>query len=123
MAVDVITKSNKTNMNKTEAEYALVLEAMKRRGEILRYDYEGITLRWPVGDEIIKYTPDFLVFRKATAFTDDERILLVEIKGSFRKMPGIYERAVERFRHAQTYWPEFSFEMLQKKLGEWVRIH
>src|SRR3954463_6683231 len=31
-------------MNKTEAEYGRILEAMKSRGEIDHYAYEGITL-------------------------------------------------------------------------------
>ncbi len=32
-------------MNKTEAEFAMILQAQKRAGEILRYEFEGITLR------------------------------------------------------------------------------
>ena len=31
--------------------------------------------------------------------------------------------ALTRFRHAKTYWPEFTFEMWQKqKGGEWKQI-
>lgn len=108
--------------NKTEAEFALRLEAMKQAGEILRYEYEGITLRW----NGVRYTPDFVVFDKdfssrevnGRIFTN--RLRLIEIKGGFIK--GKYERAIERFKHARTYWPEFSFEMHQKKNGQWTRI-
>jgi len=104
-------------MNKTETEFALRIEAQKRAGEILRYEFEGITLRFAN----VKYTPDFVVTYvdqlqnvcwKATKF--------IEVKGAFIK--GNRERAVERFRHAKTYWPEFTFEMWQKKDGAWNQI-
>ncbi len=102
-------------MNKTEAEFALRLEARKRAGEILRYEFEGITLRFAN----VKYTPDFVVFH------DVDRLphiapTFIEVKGPFIK--GNRERAVERFRHAKTYWPEFAFEMWQKKEGSWNQI-
>ncbi len=110
-------------MNKTESEFALILEAQKRAGEILRYEFEGMTLRFAN----VKYTPDFVVLTKpsvdhlhATATYDTFPIRFIEVKGPFIK--GNRERAVERFRHAKTYWPEFSFEMWQKKDGVWTQI-
>lgn len=111
------------SMNRTEAEYALILEAMKRRGDILRYEYEGITLRWAE----IRYTPDFVVILTSERWKGKSRpfhlveIKFIEVKGGF--IGGKFERAVERFRHARTYWPEFQFEMMQKKKGIWTRIH
>jgi hypothetical protein len=45
---------------------------------------------------------------------------LVEVKGAFIK--GKFERAVERFRHARTAWPEFEFEMHQKQKGKWNQL-
>src|SRR6266436_6653522 len=54
------------NMNRTEKEFAVILEAMKRNGEILRYEYEGITLRWAG----IRYTPDFVVFNDVDSLLD-----------------------------------------------------
>lgn len=111
-------------MNMTESEYARILEAMKQRGEILRYEFEGITLRW----QGIKYTPDFLVFHcqtiecpSPTESTIFQHIKLIEIKGPFIK--GKYERAIERFRHARTYWPEFQFELHQKTRQGWKQIY
>ncbi len=104
-------------MNKTESEYALILEAQKRKGEILRYEFEGITLRFAN----VKYTPDFVVIE--SWYTKEKFpivIKFIEIKGPFIK--GNRERAVERFRHAKTYWPEFTFEMWQKKDGQWTQI-
>lgn len=120
-------KARRGKMNKTEAEYALILEAMKQKGDILRYEFEGITLRW----EGIKYTPDFVVFRPKTVEVElntcqsrdievAPEIVFIEIKGGF--VGGKFERAIERFRHARTYWPEMSFEMMQKKGGAWTRL-
>ena len=106
-------------MNKTESEFALILEAMKRKGEILRYEFEGITLRFAN----VKYTPDFVVFEE---WTDPPitacpfRVKFIEVKGPFIK--GNRERAVERFRHAKTYWPEFTFELHQKTRDGWRQL-
>lgn len=102
--------------NKTEAEFALRLEAMKRAGEILRYEYEGMTLRWAG----MRYTPDFVVFwrdiTESGIWTDG--IKLIEVKGGH-----IWDRDIVRFKGARAHWPEFSFEMHQKKAGQWKRIH
>ncbi len=114
-------------MNKTESEFALRLEAQKRAGEILRYEFEGITLRFAN----VKYTPDFVVFQrplyqidtetqKAKMIDGTEGIKFIEVKGPFIR--GNRERAVERFRHAKTYWPEFTFEMHQKTKDGWKQI-
>ncbi len=102
-------------MNKTESEFALRLEAQKRTGEILRYEFEGITLRFAN----VKYTPDFVVFWLED-ISQSTQIKFIEVKGPFIK--GNRERAVERFRHAKTYWPEFSFEMHQKTKDGWRQI-
>ncbi len=106
-------------MNKVESEFALILEAQKRSGQILRYEFEGITLRFAN----VKYTPDFVVFRLSDLRSNGwtrSGIKLIEVKGPF--IQGNRERAVERFRHAKTYWPAFSFEMWQKKDGAWTQI-
>jgi hypothetical protein len=121
-------------MNKTESEFALILEAQKRAGKILRYEFEGITLRW----QGIRYTPDFVIFSlrwqgirytpefvifdpslTTEGWTWRQPIRLIEIKGAWTG--GKFERAVERFRHARTYWPEFQFEMHQKTKQGWIQ--
>ncbi len=102
-------------MNKTESEFALILEEQKREGKILRYIFEGMTLRFAN----VKFTPDFVVFVGHSEF-DYGYPKFVEVKGPFIK--GNRERAVERFRHAKTYWPEFTFECWQKKDGQWTQI-
>jgi hypothetical protein len=119
-------------MNRTESEYALYLQALKSRGEILRYDFQGLTLRWQCGDDIIRYTPDFVVFvdgyNHTHLLSEDQSkpmswiIKLIEVKGGYRKMPGYLERAVERFRHARTFWPQFQFELHKKTKEGWKKI-
>jgi hypothetical protein len=115
-------------MNKTERDFALILESMKRRAEILRYEYEGITLRWAD----MRYTPDFVVFTnvmqmlrqmeviKPDQFTTVEwsGIKLIEVKGAH-----VWDRDIVRFKGARAFWPEFQFEMHQKVHGEWRRLH
>lgn len=98
--------------NKTEAEFALRLEAMKRNGEILRYEYEGITLRWAG----MRYTPDFVVFDRL--MYPYVQVRLIEVKGGH-----IWDRDIVRFKGARAHWPEFSFEMWQKTKQGWKRIH
>jgi len=108
-------------MNKTEREFSLILEAMKQNGEIDRYEFEGITLRFAG----VKYTPDFYVhftsFYSLCGGNDPRScVKFIEIKGGYTK--GKFERAIERFRHARTYYPEFLFEMHQKQKDGWKQI-
>lgn len=118
---------SKDEMNKTERDYSFILEARKRRGEIIEYRFQGMTLRWrdPQSGELMRYTADFVVWRKiiqAYARVPDATVLeLHEIKGGWIK--GKLERAIERFRHARTVHPMIHFEMHQKKGGQWQRIH
>jgi len=103
---------SRDRMNKTEREFGAILEAMKRGGEIVRYEYEGLSLRWSG----MRYTPDFVVIlgevqRMACG------IRLIEVKG-----PHIWDRDIVRFKGARAYWPEFAFEMWQKARGEWRRL-
>ncbi len=118
VAVNVAPRRGK--MNKIEAEFAMILESMKRKGEILRYEFEGITLRFAG----VKYTPDFVVLPMPVYNTETGgnvfSMKFVEVKGPWLK--GNRERAVERFRHAKTYWPEFTFELHQKTKDGWKQL-
>jgi hypothetical protein len=115
-------KPGRHGMNKTEAEFAMILEAMKRNGEILRYEFEGITLRFAN----VKYTPDFFVSVASVKSMETGHLRtfrhfkFIEVKGPFIR--GNRERAVERFRHAKTYWPEFTFELHQKSKDGWKQL-
>lgn len=102
-------------MNRSEREFSFILEAQKRKGDILRWEFEGITLRW----NGIKFTPDFVVFPSALAVSG--QIKFVEIKGPFCK--GKFERAIERFRHARTYYGDrFIFELHQRTRDGWRQL-
>jgi hypothetical protein len=81
-------KTNPTGMNKTEAEYALVLEAQKQAGEILDWGFEVLALKLADG---CRYTPDFLV-------TFPDRMECHETKGFMRDDAAVKLKVVaERF--------------------------
>jgi len=125
--------SKKMLMNKTESGFAQRLEIMKRNGEILRYDYQGMTLRWGVDEKTgdsMRYTPDFVVFKpktievelnsvQSTEIEVAPTIVLIEVKG-----PHIHYRqqAIARFKGCRAWWPEFQFEMWQKQKTGWKQI-
>lgn len=60
-------------MNKTEAEYAKILEARRACGKVLWYRFEGVTLK--LADNT-RYTPDFIVM------LDSGELEAHEVKGS-----------------------------------------
>lgn len=108
-------------MNKTETAFARILEARQRREEIVSFDREGITLRWPDG---MMYTGDFSVVTSLAPMgctTDTEgaaqRITIIEVKGAFLR-----EDALVKFRAARANWPLYRFEMWQLAGGEWAQI-
>lgn len=95
--------------NKTEAEFGLILEALKRKGDIIAYSYEGLSLRWGGG---MRYTPDWVVL------IEDAPIKLIECKGGY-----IYPQDMIRFKGCRAQWDgRFDFEMHQKREGTWQRI-
>ncbi len=59
-------------MNKTEAAYSGVLEALKQSGEVLWWAFEGMTFKLAEGS---RYTPDFNVMYP------DGRMEMHEVKG------------------------------------------
>ncbi len=115
------------SMNATEQEFWMILQEQKKRGEILRAEYEGISLKWGIDPDTGKgmwYRPDFLVFVKRVEFHDPDtnedmfyyRQKLVEVKGAH-----IWDRDIVRFKGARAYWPEFAFECWQKTKNGWKR--
>jgi hypothetical protein len=109
-------------MNKTESEFGMMLEAQKRKGEILRYEYQGITLRWGVdsktGDSM-RYTPDFIVIGNCYVSGYPVNVRIIEVKG-----PHIHyhQQAIARFKGCRSDWPEFQFEMWQRQKSGWKQI-
>lgn len=102
-------------MNKTEAAFAAILDARIKAGEIVSYEYEGMTLRWGTLDSI-KYTPDFTIF-EAIEGDGAVRIVFAETKGGH-----IWPKDMQKFKQARNEWPLFRFEMWQRKKGEWTQL-
>lgn len=91
-------------MNKTEAQHAWTLEAMKRTGEILDYRFDEIGFR--LGDNTFYY-PDFFV-------TFPDHFEIHEVKGGF-----IREDSLVKFQAAARLWPQFRWKMHQKTAQGW----
>ena len=95
-------------MNKTEAEYAGMLEARRLRGEVAWWRYEAITLK--LADNT-RYTPDFLVL------LPDGVLEIHETKGGYIREDGWLKLKV-----AAALFP-FRFFLCQKAAkkdgGEW----
>lgn len=119
----------KDRMNKTEKSFSQLLEAQKRKGEIIEWRFEGITLMWGIDEKTgipLRYTPDFWVIDNpflldgASAFNIVlSNIRLIEVKSAHIRNR---TAALLRFRGCRSDWPMFRFELHQKtKLG-WNRI-
>ncbi len=65
-------------MNKTEAEYSLLLNAQIDAGEIAAWWFEPFSLRlsWPPEGQPARYTPDFLILMV------DGTTIVVDVKGT-----------------------------------------
>ena len=112
-APDTARKGKKRReMNRTEAEFSRHLERKLLAGEIVSYDYEGMTLRF--GD--LKYTPDFVAIESVEG--EHVKIVFYEVKGGH-----IFDAGLVRWKAAKHNYPLFRFEMWQKKKGEWGQIH
>jgi hypothetical protein len=101
----------KPRMNRAEVEYALVLEAMKRRGDIVSWAFEAITLRLADG---CRYTPDFFVVVERLGGL---RLRFIEVKGKH-----IWDDAKVKWRVAKEQNPWAEWEMHQKTRDGWKRI-
>lgn len=99
----------RARMNKTESDFALILDGEKQAGRITRYIYEGLTLRWGDG---MRYTPDFVAFPSFPGAPP----MMIEVKGGH-----IWDRDIVRFKGAKASWPEFGFQMWQRKNGQWKK--
>ena len=68
----------KGKMNRTEQAYSQLLEARKRDGEILLFEFEPVSLvvSRPPASIAVRWTPDFLVLNA------DMTIDLIDVKGT-----------------------------------------
>ena len=90
MKLRVLGAQRAAGMNKTEGDYALILEARRAAGQIAAWRYEGLRLK--LGDGSY-YTADFALL------LPDGTLELHETKGFMR------EAARVRLRSAAAQWP------------------
>ena len=91
-------------MNKLEAAYGMLLEAQKRREEIVDWLYEPISLHLAKGSQ---YTPDFMVVM------NDGEVQFHETKGFMR------EAAFVRLKVAAAKFWHFRFFLVKSGKGGW----
>lgn len=89
-------------MNKQEQEYALMLEARKRAGEIHDWRFEALKLRLAKN---VFYTSDFLVIAA------DGGVECHEVKGHME------DDAAVKIKTVATQYPYFRFLLLRKERG------
>ncbi len=99
-------------MNKTEASYALFLEACLASGLIQWYDFEAVQLR--LADDN-RYTPDFLVV------ASDGTLELHEVKAFWKNKGGAgwKEDARLKCKFAAEHFPFVMKGVYQDPSGEW----
>lgn len=96
-------------MNKTEAEYALMLEVRKRAEGILYYGFEKVTLK--IGDDC-RYTPDFFVIMEGQ--DHETRLEFHEVKG-----PHMRDDSLVKLKAAATQFPWATFYLCRKTKDGW----
>jgi hypothetical protein len=102
--------------NQTEADMGMILEARRRRGEIVSAEFEAITLRW--GD--MEYTPDYFVIRQIAENHTEMgggpmvEIVYVEVKGGWK-----WEDSVVKFKAFRKAMQWARFEFWEKIDGRW----
>ena len=96
--------AKESDMNKTEARYANILELRKRAGEILDFRFEPFGLRLA---KTTYYHPDFLVVCPG-------HFEIHEVKGFWR------EDARAKIKVAAELFPWFKFLAVRSERGRWV---
>lgn len=90
-------------MNKTEAQYAALLDLYQKSGDILWYKFEGVKLR--LADRTF-YEPDFIVMR------NDGSLEIHEVKGFMQEDSNV------KIKVAADLYP-FKFLLIRKKGKLW----
>lgn len=93
-------------MNRTEAEYAGMLDQIKAAGHIIEYGFERVKLRLATG---AWYCPDFDIRHP------NGDVEFVEVKGGF-----IREASTVRLKVAAAQFSTCVFTLAQKKGKEWT---
>jgi len=99
-------------MNKTEEEYAEILQARRLTGEVIRFDFESMTFKLA---KDCRYTPDFSVWLA------DGSMQFIDCKGA----GPMDEKSRVKAKLAAELFPQFVFIIEQKQAkkngGGWVQ--
>ena len=112
-------------MNKSETEYAAILQERQDAGELKKFRFEDTTLRLTLGDgKQVRYTPDFRVME------NDDTITFVDVKPAWfskqaqRVILQPEEDAKIKIRVAADVFPEYRFRAVGKRPkkygGGWI---
>lgn len=113
---------HRREMNKLEGAFSRLLQARRHRGEIVSFEYEGLTLRWGDG---MRYTCDFKIVTSISApETENEgaatRVTLVEIKGAY-----CWKQDLVKYRAAAQHEPwrrVYRFEWWEQIDRVWQQV-
>jgi len=103
------TTPPKPIMNKTEAEYARILDA-----RCLDWEFESLKFRIGKAGKRCWYTPDFLVVVSSQGDCGHDNLEIHEVKGGF-----IRDDARVKLEAAARLYPQFRWIMAQKIVGKW----
>lgn len=95
-------------MNKTEREFSKILDKAARKGEIVRWQFEEVSLKIAPST---RYIPDFIAVLPTGAWQ------VFEIKGHLE------DDAAVKFKAAAEKYPEMSFHMLKRQRGQWITVY
>jgi hypothetical protein len=94
-------------MTNAELEFAVILEALKRTGEIQSYHFEVITLKLADG---CRYTPDFFIV------VSPGQLRFCEVKGAH-----IWEDSLVKFKVARQQFLWADWQLHQRSKHGWHR--
>jgi hypothetical protein len=95
-------------MNKTELEFSKILDKAQEDGDILRWQFEEVSLKIAPST---RYIPDFIAVLPSGYWQ------VFEIKGHLE------DDAAVKFKAAAEKYPEISFHMLKKQRGQWITVY
>lgn len=102
--------------SKLEYAYSQYLDALVHAGEIVRWQYEPMTLHLGGG---VKYKPDFVCWMphvKGSGSMAGRWIQIREVKGSWIKNK---RDGMTRLKMASVLFPYFSFLLVSRSAGQW----
>lgn len=110
------TQTDSPYRSKLEFAYSQYLDALVHAGEIVRWQYEPMTLHLGGG---VKYKPDFVCWMppvKGSGSMAGRWIQIREVKGSWIKNR---RDGITRLKLAAVLFPYFGFLLVSRSAGQW----